>query len=231
MMMSATALAVVMMVSTLAVTMTATTFVIAIVMVVSTLAVAVTAATFVFAIVIMIVVAATSAGLFAHAIEHAFDFGIGGLAVFNDSAFKIKFTTGKRMVKVDNHIVIGDIKNQAEETVAILILQRHDSVFVNIVVVEMTVYRKYTFLQSEHSVLLVLTVGLIACEMEIKCPTLFNVVHLVFKLIESDTESGNELERFVGGSLFDHLCITVRDSIQFVGNSHILILFLVHNSD
>ncbi len=230
-MMSAAALAIVMMMTTLAVTVSAATLMTAIMMMMSALAMSMAAATFVVAIMMMVMMTTTSAALITHAIEHAFDFFIGSFAALYYRTFEIELCSGKGMIEIDDHFVIGDIEHQTDETIAILVLQRHNGILIDILMVEMTVYREDAFIQTEHPVVLVLAIGLVASEVKIKLSTLLDVVHLILKLVERDAKTGDKLERFVCGGLLDHLGITVRNSIQLVCNRYVLILFLIHNSD
>ena len=64
---------------------------------------------------------------------------VGGGAVLEDSTFEVECLTGQRVVQVYLHLFFTDFYDASVETLAFFVLQGNDSVFINMLVVEVSV--------------------------------------------------------------------------------------------
>ena len=134
-------------------------------------------------------VAASASALSAEEVHEVLYLLVASLSLFEHSSLEVQRLSSQRMVEVHLHLVVGDVHHTSIESVAFLILKRHDSVYEDVLVVEVSVYLEYASVEVEHAFLLVVTVSLFFGQFEIKLRPRFQFNNILFKLVESDTES------------------------------------------
>ena len=93
--------------------------------------------------------------------------------------------------------------------------------------VKMTVDAENVALQVQHVSLVILAVCLLFGNVEVEGCPLLQVLHLLLEGIKGYAETRNKLERFLGRCFLHHLQSIVAVNIQFVGNGHHFIDFLL----
>lgn len=191
-----------------------------------------TAAVFVaIAFFIAMIVPATTTSTAAFAtdmVQHLLHFLVRSLAVLNDFALKQQVKPCKRVVQVHLHRVFGHVEHTPHKAVPVFVLQRNNGIFVDVVVVEVSIDGEYILVQVENTLLNTLAISLFAFDVQRKLLALRQVFHTIFKSIEGDTKARNKHKGAVGRSLFDKRFLAVGQRIKLVSHGDKLVVFFFH---
>ena len=135
------------------------------------------------------------------------------------------------MVQVYLHICIGHIEHLAIESVAIFVLQWHNGILENMLMVEMTVDRKDAAVQVQDTLGLHIAIGFILGQRKVESAALFQSHNLIFKSIQGNAKSTDKLERFLGCCLFYHYGFSVLVCHQLISHGNVHIVFIFHDLD
>ena len=93
---------------------------------------------------------------------------VGSLARLYNLSLEVECLAGQGVVEIHFHLVVGDGKHTTVKSVAVFILQGHDGIHEDIVVVEMSVDREYFLVQVKHMGVFIVAVSLLLgqCEVE-----------------------------------------------------------------
>ena len=93
------------------------------------------------------------------------------------------------MIEVHLHLVVCNFENTSVETVAILILQGHDGILEDILMIEMSVDAEHLAFEVEDACSLTIAVCLVLVELKLKVGTSLKTYNLLLKLLESNAKS------------------------------------------
>ena len=151
------------------------------------------------------------------------------LSCLNDRAYEVQILAGQRVVEVYCHLVVADFQHLAEETLSVLVLQRNDGILVYIVGVELAVDAEHLLVGVQHAFCLMLSVCLLLSEREVEVVLLLVVESHdgVLEVVESQSESAQELEWLFCCCLFYHCLCAVLICIKLVsyGEIHVFLIF------
>ena len=91
---------------------------------------------------------ATTVAFAANMVQHLLHLFVCGIAIFNHFALKQQVKPCKRVVQVHLHRVVGNVKHAAHEAVPVFILQWHNGIFIDIIVVEVPLMVNISFFKS-----------------------------------------------------------------------------------
>ena len=185
---------------------------------VATIVVAATA----FAVVAM---TAATAGKMLHKVV---DLCLCGVAILEDGALEVERLTSQRVVEVNLHFLFANFYDAAIEACTLLVLQGHDGIGIDVLVVEMAIDAEHLAVEVKHEFVVILAIALFLAQRDIEVLTLGGGNHLVFKLVEGKTKARNETEGALSGGLFDEFFAVLAVHIQLVGNGYILVFLVVH---
>ena len=154
-------------------------------------------------------VVSAAAAFTAHAVDEALYLFVGCLARFYDMPLEVKRLACQRVVKVNLHLVVTYREHTPKESVAVLVLQRHDGVFVNIVMVKVAVDAEDVLVQVKHMLLLIVSVGIVFLKSEVKFGTGLKSGDFFLECIKSYSVSAYELERLFVSCFFNEFALSV----------------------
>ena len=135
------------------------------------------------------VTTSATAALTAQAIDKALYLVLCSLATLKNLSREAEGLSRKRMIEVHLHLVVGNLKNTSVETVAILILQGHDGILEDILMIEMSVDAEHLAFEVEDACSLTIAVCLVLVELKLKVGTSLKTYNLLLKLLESNAKS------------------------------------------
>ena len=216
----------------MAITMTATATMMTMFVAFAMMFVTTTAAVFVasaFFIAMIVPATTTSAAAFAtDMVQHLLHFLVRSLAVFNDFALKQQVKSCKRVVQVHLHRVFRHIKHTTHKAVSVFVLQRNNGIFVDVVVVEVSIDGENLLVQVKNALVKTFAISLFAFDVQRKLLALRQVFHTVFKSIEGDAKARNKHKRAVGRRLLDKRFLTVGQRIKLISHGDKLVVFFFH---
>ena len=147
---------------------------------------------------ISVVVMMTTTSATARHVSHQVFYLFGcSLAVFQYSAFESEILASQRVVQVYFHFLFANFYDTSIETLTLFVLQGNDSVFIDMLVVEMPVNAEHIAVKVEYKVVVIVAISLLLGDGEIKSGSLLQVNHLLFKGVKGNSESGYKLERAI----------------------------------
>ena len=135
------------------------------------------------------VTTSATATLTTQAIDKSLNLVLSGLTALDNLTREAESLTRKRIIEIHLHLVVGNFANTSVETVAILILQGHDSIHKDILMVEMSVDTEHLTIEVEDARSLTITVGFVLVELKLKVSSSLKTCDLLFKLLESNSKS------------------------------------------
>ena len=112
-------------------------------------------------------------------IDHSLNFSICGRAFFHDSTDKIQHFTSEWVVKVNLYLIIRDGKYLSHKAVAVLILQRDDSTFIDIIRIELTFDAEDVLVKIYNAFIIVFAVSFFLLQSKIKFIVFFELDNIV----------------------------------------------------
>lgn len=171
-------------------------------------------------------VAATTATAFAgNHFQDALNLVIRGFAALNDFALEVQFLACQGVVEVDDDVLLADTLDEAVETLALGILQGHDSSLVDVFAVNLAVNLKDAARHLLHKVGVVLAVALLDGEGEVERVARIQGDDLCLEGVERNTQSRNEHVGIFSGCRLDALSLTTLDGSQLIGYSDVFVGF------
>ena len=131
----------------------------------------------------------TATSLTAQAIDEALYLVLGGLAALYHLTGKAQGLACKGMVKVHLHLVVGDLQHTSVESVAILILKWHYGIDKHILMVEMSVDAEHITVKAQHTLCLMVTIGMVLVQFKLKVCSCLQFGNLLFKVFESHSKT------------------------------------------
>lgn len=120
-----------------------------------------TAALFVSATAATAVAATTAAATFAaQTVYEHLNFFVSCLATLHHTALEVELFACKRVVEVHLHLVCRDVEYTCHEVLSLLVLQLYEGVFIDVVVVEASVYVEHCFVKVYHTLFGIVAVSL-----------------------------------------------------------------------
>ena len=120
------------------------------------------------------VTAAAATAFTAQAVDQSLYFAVGGFTLLYYRSHKVQCLACQRMVQVYLHICIGHIEHLAIESVAIFVLQWHNGILENMLMVEMTVDRKDAAVQIQNTLGLHIAIGFILGQRKVESAALLD---------------------------------------------------------
>lgn len=142
-------------------------------------------------------VAAATATLAAHHVEHALYLFCRGLACRDYFAAKVQGLAGKGMVEVYRHCAFLHLGHEALKTVAVGIDQGQHGTGIYALFIETAVNAEHAFVEFHHVLLHVRAVSLLNRNREVKLVAGGEAAHFFLKGIERKAHAGDELEGVV----------------------------------
>ena len=161
-------------------------------------------------------------------VQHLLHFLVRSLAVLNYFTLKQQVKPCKRMVQVHLHRVFRHINHTTRKAVSVFVLQRNNGIFVDIVVVEVSIDGEYLLVQVDNALLNTLAISLFAFDVQRELLALRQVFHTIFKSVESDAKARNKHKGTVGRSLFDKCFLAVGQRIKLISHGDKLVVFFFH---
>ena len=170
----------------------------------------------------------TSAVVLFDVLDEALHLTVGSDARLNDLSFKSQVLTSQRVVQVHFHLIVSDVHYASEETVAVLVLQRHNSILVDVLVVEMVVDGEDALVDVDDALSHILAIGFLLRQRKLEVVAHFQFQGFFLEGIQRHAESRQEAERFLFRSRFNHFVFTILCGVQFVAHHDVLMLYLIH---
>ena len=127
------------------------------------------------------------------------------------------------MIEVHLHLVVGDFENTTIETVSILVLQWHDGIHEDILMVEMSVDAEHLALEVEYSRSLAISISLVLVELKLKVGSCLKVGNLLLKLLEGHSEATQKLERTLCCCFLYEFSLSILYRIELVAHGNVLV--------
>ena len=93
-------------------------------------------------------------------LHHVVNLFLRGLTILQHGALKVERLASQRVVQVHLHLFLADFQHATVEAFALLVLQGHDSVLVDMLVVEVSVDAEHLAIEVEHQFIMILAVAL-----------------------------------------------------------------------
>ena len=119
---------------------------------------------------VMVMAAAAASRQVLHQVGYLL---VGGGAVLEDSTFEVECLTGQRVVQVYLHFLFANFYDTSVETLAFFVLQGNDSVFINMLVIEMSVDAEHFAVKVEYEVVVIVTISLVLRNRKVKTDSFF----------------------------------------------------------
>ena len=153
--------------------------------------------------VIMAVVA--SATLSTQLVDNILNLFVCRIACFHYMPLEIEIFPCQWVVQVYLHLIFCYFKNFSEESLAVLILQRKYRIDENILMVEMAIDAENVPVKIYHALFFVITVCLVLGKAEVEFFALVQIDDMIFKFLERNAKSSDEVEWFLIGGFFNEL--------------------------
>ena len=125
-------------------------------------------------------------------LHHVVYLFLRGFTVLQYGTLKIECLACQWVVEVHLHFVLADFHHATIEAFALLVLQGHDSILINMLVVEVSVDAEHLAVEVEHQLIVILSITLLLAQCEFEVLTLSGSFHLLFELVESKAKAGDE---------------------------------------
>ena len=159
----------------------------------------------------------------AHTVYHSLDFLVGSLAVFQDLTLEVQGLSSQWVVQVYLDLLLANFHDFPIKAVPVLVLQGDDGIRVDVLMVEMTVDTENLTVQFYYMVQVIIAIRLFLCQRELEILALRHVCQFLFKGIQCETETTDEVERLPGWCLFHQLPAIVSVYIQTVAYGNVFI--------
>ena len=161
-------------------------------------------------------VAAIAAATSSEVLHHVVYLFLSGVAVLQNGTFEVECLTSQRMVEVNLHLLFANLQYATIEAVTLLILQGHDGVNIDMLVVEVAIDAEYLACQIQHVFVVIFTIALFLAQRDIEVLAFRSSNHLLLELVECKAEACDEAEGALCSSLFDEFFTIVTVNIQLV---------------
>lgn len=112
--------------------------------------------------------AATSSEVF-HEMSH---FCLCGVAVLENSTFKVERFASQRVIEVDFHLLFANFHYTSVEALSLFVLQGYDGFGIYVLMVEMTVDAEYVSVEIEQVLVVILTISVVLAQCDVEVLTL-----------------------------------------------------------
>lgn len=147
----------------------------------------------------------------------------GSGAVCHHLPLEMQNHTCQRMVQVNGNLGGGYLCNGAIETLALGILKRHHSTYVDVILIYFAIDFKHVGWQLLHSLLKIGTVSLLRSQCKGKLLALVQVLHLDLEIIQSQAHTGYELKRMFQSCLLTKSPFTIMFSLQPIAHCNVFV--------
>ena len=183
------------------------------------------------AVATLAVIAATTATATAVACQLADEqthLVVGGVACQHYVAAEVESLASQRVVQVHDDRLVANVEHAGHKAVALLILQRHDGVDADVLVIEAAVDAEHFAVEFQHAFLLVVAVGLLGCEREVELGSVVESYERSLEIAQHDAESADEGEGLVGSSLFHDVASRLVFGKELVGHGNEFVFCCLH---
>ena len=197
--------------------------------------VAVSAATLVVSVVVVSAAAfsaslavAVAAAFTAQHLGEAFYLLVVCVAVFDDFAFEAQGLAGQGMVHVEFYVGVIQFDDASVESLSVFVLQGDNGVFENMLAVKLAVHLEGCAGQVDNMGRIVVAVGLVLVELEVKLCVFVQAGYLVLEGIQCDAKPADEDEGAFCCRFFYQCLVAVFRGVQLVCHGDVLVLWLFH---